>query len=471
MKLYKILVIASIAALMVFGGCKLETPGVTSSADIELSTETTDLFASYVSLGNSLTAGYQSGALTEKYQKNSYAKQIATQAGLGATFAQPLLGYPGLGTYTALGAGVMELQGFDASGNPVIAPVPYVTAGFDPMNPYFSSEIMTHPAPYSNLGIPGIVLADLDSAISAVNSYSHSGLIDPILRNANPAFGNSNPIKQALMLQPTFVSVWIGNNDVLGYATSGGTSPAAPTDPTIFELLYTNMLNKVTSGGTGAKAIVANIPDVTSIPFFTTVPYAVDPGTGTAVALVIQATDGVRQATAEDLILLTGKSLIGDVSGTYGPAGVPVGFDASAPMPTSVVLDKDEIVIAKAAVAAFNTSIANVAAMFGVPVVDMNAFMNDLAKGISVSGVDVDASFLTGGVFSLDGVHPNNLGYAIIANKFIEVINANFDTNLAPVNISDFVKTMNNTGLAKKDPAQAENFLAIPEIFGGKVNL
>lgn len=471
MKLYKIFVIASIAALMIFSGCKLETPDITSSADVQLSDETESLFASYVSLGNSLTAGYQSGALTEKHQQYSYVKHIATQAGKGATFVQPLMGYPGLGAYTAQGAGVMELQGFDASGNPVIVPAPYSTAGFDPMNPYYSAEIMTHPAPYSNLGIPGIVLADLDSAISATNSYSQSGLIDPILRNINPAFGNSNPIKQALMLQPTFVSVWIGNNDVLGYATSGGTSPAEPTNAAVFELLYTNMLNKVTSGGTGAKAVVANIADVTTIPFFTTVPYAVDPGAGTPIALVIQATDGIRQATADDLILLTGKSLIGDVSGTYGPVGVPVGFDASAPMPTSVVLDKDEIVIAQNAVSAFNTSIATVAAQFGVPVVDMNGFMKDLVEGIVVSGVELDAAFLTGGFASLDGVHPNNLGYAVIANEFIQVINATYNTNLSPVDITEFLKTPQNGSLAKRNLSQAENFLAIPEIFGGKVNL
>lgn len=469
MKLNKILVIAVVAALMIFSGCKLEEPSITSSADVQLSTETTDLFARYVSLGNSLTAGYQSGALTAQHQEFSFVKQIANQAGVGETFAQPLLGYPGLGTYTAQGAGLMELQGFDASGNPIIVPSSYAAAGFDPSNPYLSADIMTHPAPYNNLGIPGIVLADLDSAVSAVNSYSHSGLIDPILRNANPAFGNSNPIKQALMLQPTFVSVWIGNNDVLGYATSGGTSPAAPTDAAVFELLYTNMLNKVTSGGAGAKAVVANIPDVTSIPFFTTVPYAVDPGTGTAVALVIQATDGIRQATADDLILLTGKSLIGDVSGTYGPAGVPVGFDASAPMPTSVVLDKDEIVVAKNAVSAFNSSIATVAAQFGVPVVDMNSFLAEISAGTSVSGVDVDGAFLTGGVFSLDGVHPNSFGYALAANQFIDVINANFDTNIPPVNITDFISSPITKRVAQGNQDQTDIFRSIPEIFGGKV--
>jgi len=469
MKLIKSLIAVSIMALLVLSGCTLEEPAVKSSADVQVNDATTQLFARYVALGNSLTAGYQSGALTEKFQKHSFVKDIATQAGVGSDFVQPLIAYPGLGTYTALGAGVMELQGFDASGSPVINPVPYATAGFNPAMPYTSADIMNYAAPYSNLGIPGIVLGDLDSAVTAANSYSHSGLVDPILRN--PAFGNTNPIQQALMLQPTFVSVWIGNNDVLGYATSGGTSPAAPTDATIFQLLYTNMLNKVTSGGQGAKAVVANIPDVTSIPFFTTVPYAVDPGTGTPVALVIQATDGIRQATAEDLILLTGKSLIGDVSGTYGPAGVPVGFDASAPLPTSVVLDKDEIVIAKQAVSDFNAAIDAVAAQFDVPVVDMNGFMKELAAGYVVAGLDFDASFITGGVFGLDGVHPNNVGYALVANQFIDVINTKYSTNIPPVDVMKLLQTQQAAQVSKTLASRPNVFEKIPEIFGGKINL
>lgn len=461
MKLTKIFVIASIAALMVFSSCKLEEPSITSSADVDLSAETSALFASYVSLGNSLTAGYQSGALTERHQKNSYVKMIATQAGVGEAFMQPLMGYPGIGTYTAQGAGIMELQGFDATGNPIINPVPYaMVPSFNPANPYLTADVMNYPAPYSNLGIPGIVLADLSMAISSANSPSHSGLIDPILRNPN--LGNTTPIQQALLRMPTMITCWIGNNDVLGYATSGGTSPAAPTDVPTFTALYGGMVTSLTANG--ADLVVANIPYVTSIPFFTTVPFAVDPGTGTAIALVIQATDGIRQATAADMVLLTAKSIIGDASGTYGPAGVPVGFDASAPLPTPFVLDAAEVAIANAAVDNFNGVIANA----GVPVVDANALMASLADGHVVSGIEADASFLTGGAFSLDGVHPNDFGSAVLANEFINTINENFDTNIPPVNVTDFIKP----AMAKVGKSAAMDnslYLAIPEIFGGKI--
>ncbi len=507
MKLIKSLIAISIMALLVLSGCTLEEPAVKSSADVQLNDATTQLFARYVSLGNSLTAGYQSGALTEKFQKQSFVKQIANQAGVGENFVQPLIAYPGLGSYTSVGAGIMELQGFDATGNPVINPVPYAATSFNPAMPYTSTDIMNYAAPYNNLGIPGIVLADLDSAITATDSYSHSGLVDPILRN--PAFGNTNPIQQALMLQPTFVSVWIGNNDVLGYATSGGTNPTAPTDATVFQMLYTNMLNKVTSSGQGAKAVVANIPDVTSVPFFTTIgpkiaasllansipyPVAYEKSTDNL------ATGGATgQATTDDLlagnVLITlvaspYAGLIGQPTGAWyryvaGKAGIPVsallatmpavdttqafGLHPQNPIPNALVLDPDEIAIAQQATSDFNTAIAAVAGQFDAPVVDINAFMKDLADGYKVSGLDFDASYLTGGTFSLDGVHPNNIGYALIANQFIDAINGKYNTNIPHVDVMKYMKELQTANMGKRAVNKTNAFARIPELFGGEI--
>lgn len=469
MKAIKITFIFLVAALMIFNGCTLEEPSVKKSTPAPLTSGTAD-FTRYVSLGNSLTAGYQSGALTEKFQKNSYVKLLAGQLGKGNEFVQPLIGYPGLGSYTALGAGVLVLAGFDASGNPTIGPVPYASVPtFNPADPYVSADIKNYNKPYSNLGIPGIVLADLDSAISKTNSYSHSALIDPILRN--PAFGNTNPIKQALMLQPTFITCWIGNNDVLGYATSGGTSPAAPTPAATFQFLYNNLLTKLTASG--AKVIVANIPDVTSIPYFTTVPYQVSVQ-GAMVALVIQTAGGVRQATANDLILLTAKSVIGDVTGKYGPAGVPVGLDATAPLPTSLVLDEAEKAVALQAVTDFNNAIQAVAAAKSVPVVDIHAMLIDAsdADGLPYPGYELSSKFISGGIFSLDGVHPSNIGHALVANEWINTINNAFGSTIPLLDIMQYMEddapfklSADNVNI---DP---QVFKEVATIFGGSIEL
>src|SRR5690606_23309662 len=74
------------------------------------------------------------------------------------------------------------------------------------------------------------------------------------------------------------------NNDVLGYATSGGVGVDQTgnmnladyasndiTDPMVFANVYNTIVTQLSSNN--AKGVVANIPDITAVPFFTTVPY------------------------------------------------------------------------------------------------------------------------------------------------------------------------------------------------------
>ncbi|HQT92691.1 MAG TPA: hypothetical protein PL001_11770, partial [Candidatus Kryptobacter bacterium] len=100
------------------------------------------------------------------------------------------------------------------------------------------ADAATLARPYNNLGIPGAVLYDMidTTNFNAKSAARQNPFFSLILRSA--AFGNS-PVAQALALHPTFVTVWIGANDVLGYATSGGTvgtlgPGSGPTDPATF---------------------------------------------------------------------------------------------------------------------------------------------------------------------------------------------------------------------------------------------
>jgi lysophospholipase L1-like esterase len=389
-----------------------------------------------VALGNSLTAGYQSGALTAVHQQYSFPNQIAKQAGVEASFVQPLLGYPGIGTYSSDAtnpAGILELVSLvDSEGdvNPSIMPAPFADyPDFNPLTPYASTDIMNHAAPYNNLGVPGAVTYDLLNATSAATSASGTNsFFDIILRNANPAFGNTTPLQQAGALTPTFVTCWIGNNDVLGYATSGGVSPSAPTDVSIFTALNTQLFDGLAA--LGADVVVANIPDVTTIPFFTTIAYKIDPGIGVEVPLYIQTASGVRQATANDHILLTAQSVL----------ATGAGFAEANPLGSQYVLDSDEAAIAQAAVENFNSTIASLAAARSIPVVDVNGFLADVAaNGYYVAGLEFTTEMVTGGLFSYDGVHPSDLGYAIVANQFIETINNEFNASIPFVNVVDMM--------------------------------
>ena len=61
------------------------------------------------------------------------------------------------------------------------------------------------------------------------------------------------------------------------------------------------------------------------------------------------------------------------------------------------------------------------------------------ARGYVANGQRLTTDFL-GGLFSLDGIHPTNTGYAIVANEFIRVFNTQFDADIPPVSVAQIAK-------------------------------
>ena len=223
-------------------------------------------FSKYVALGNSLSAGYTDGALYVQGQQNSWTKILSDQMKLagGGEFKIPYMndqiGGMLFGTTQILenrlyfnGTGPVRLPGVPTT------QVTSVLAG-----------------PFNNMGVPGAKSFHL-----LAPNYGNPGGI--LAGTANPYFVRfaSSPsttvLADAMAQSPTFFSLWIGNNDVLGYATSGGdgTNPITPPSgaPGVgFDGTYGALVTTLTSNG--AKGVVANIPYVSSIPFFTTVPVA-----------------------------------------------------------------------------------------------------------------------------------------------------------------------------------------------------
>jgi hypothetical protein len=72
-------------------------------------------------------------------------------------------------------------------------------------------------------------------------------------------------------------------------------------------------------------------------------------------------------------------------------------------------------------------------------VLDIRTLLNEVATtGRNVGGITLTSSFLNGGIFSYDGVHPNDIGYAVVANEFINVINAH-GGSLPPVDLGPVI--------------------------------
>ena len=406
--------------------CEIDYPVVNAPDTIDSGRAN---FEKVVAIGNSLTAGIQDGYWLGENAANSFPALIVQQMGKtvgtdnSSDFVYPHIPAPGLGTK-------LSLLGFDANGTPLLNRESVFAL---PINSAYD-------APYDNLGVPGALAIDVITATDQSTSASNNLLFNVVLRNgASPNFGGTQ-LEQAISLNPTFVMLWIGNNDILGAALSGNTTPGLPTSPTNIQQIFGAIFNGLKSALPEVKGAVANIPDILSIPYITTVPSFVEvPGVGT-VPLVIQKGDGsVGQATANDYILLPASSVIGDTSGTYGPQGVPVGLAPQAPLPNQLVLDAAEVAQLRDAIDSYNAIIADFAEQYDFALVDANQAMRDLAShGLEFGGVEFTAEFITGGVFSLDGVHPNTIGYSIIANLFIEAINAKYGSNIPEVNIREY---------------------------------
>jgi lysophospholipase L1-like esterase len=481
------------------------TTVIDSSDGLPLTAGSAD-FSKYVALGNSLTAGFSDGALFIKGQEGSYTNILSQQFALvgGGAFKIP---------YTNDNIGGLLFGGLQ---NPAfgtrlyfngVGPVP---VSGTPTTEVFNPAIATA-GPYNNCGVPGAKSFHLLSPTYGSAAGLANGTANPYYVRFAPN-ETTSVLAYAMSQTPTFFSLWIGNNDVLGYATTGGdgTNPITPPSgvPGVgFDGTYAALVTTLTSAG--AKGVVANIPYVTSIPFFKTVPYnplsakvlgsgdaAV--GVGTINALNAQlygplkaaltffgAGDRInllsttvsnpllikdesltnlsaqltaaftptlgaqtaafygsvfgqaRHATAADLILLTTQTAIG-----AAPSGIPAPlnkFGITYPLQDKHVLIPTEIAELKTATDAYNVTIKSLADAKGLAFVDANAIMKKIDEGgIVANNYTMTSTFVTGGTFSLDGVHPSPRGYAFIANKFVEAINEKYGSNMKGVDLGNY---------------------------------
>ncbi|KXK42155.1 MAG: hypothetical protein IT215_09085 [Chitinophagaceae bacterium] len=401
-------------------------------------------FSRYVAVGNSLTSGYADGALYKEGQINSFPKMLSEQFELvgGGLFKIPY----------------MESGGGNDGSNSPRRVLGYATScmGETSLSPVFTTEKYTPlnnvkaAGPYNLVGVPGARAIDANLGL-----YS---LLNPFLNRFCSTPGISSIISEATRINPTFFTFWLGNNDVLGYAMGGAVPPqnifsASLSDENLFRSSIQTSLESLTKNG--AKGAIANIPNVTSIPYFTTIPWngvkltqgkadtlnalynqlgitniTWTEGNNGFVIVDSAAPNFIRKATANDLIILSTPS----DSLKCGQWGV----HPLKPLKDAYVLDENEVNEIVNHTAKLNAIISEYANTFDLALVDMNTFMKSLKSGMVYNGVSYSAVFVTGGGFSLDGVHPNPRGYAMIANEFIKSINQKYGAQIPMVNANKY---------------------------------
>lgn len=385
-------------------------------------------FTRYIALGNSLTAGTSDGGLSLEMQKNSYPEMIAAQMKTvgGGSFSSPF--FPAA---QFNGSGFIKLTAV-TNGVPTLVSE---TSNLAVRGQLEGRTLYTKfDAEVNNFGIPGIKLAHAFLA-----GYGRlNGYFERLLPDA--AVNTSTYLAYATAKPWTFFSLWLGNNDILGYAIAGATADA-PTPKTTFSDTYNAVVTKLVS--TGAKGVVATIPDVTTTAYFRTVTLktilaAVNAtSTGASVKeIFIQPGSGpVRAATTEDLFTLPlgQANLIGRSS-----SGIPYGFHPGNPVESRYVLDKAEVAEVADYIQSYNVTIKTIAAANNLALMDAHALLNGFVVGKTVGGRFVSAAYLQGNLFSLDGVHLTALGYAIAANGFIEAINTKYGSGIPQVDVHKY---------------------------------
>lgn len=498
-------------------------------------------FSNFIAIGNSITAGYADNALYISGQEASYPNILANQfakAGGGA-FDQPLM---------ADNYGGLLLNGTQIADTRLV--LPFNSEGLPAMPTNLDAEPTTEvtntlSGPFNNMGIPGVKSFHLFAE-------GYGNVAGVATGQANPYFArfasspNATILGDAVAQNPTFFSLWIGKNDILSFATSGGVgvaqtgnldatsySPNDITDPQLFAGVYLQVVDALIAAG-AEEGVVNAVPDVTVAPFFTRVPYAplspADPDFGPMIPLLNEAFVGkfdengnkiesglndailairgidesegdtpysiefdaagasslvikdealtdisaqlkqvlmqkypeaiaeqyaqqygqARQATSEDRILLTSASAIGEVDMAAVQAWMQAGLPQDQagqlavkgitfPMEDKLVLTEDEVGLINTARTQFNTAIQGIAQQKGLAYVDVNQIIQELAtSGIPFDGGVVTAEFAAGGAFSLDGIHLTPRGSAILANKMIEAINAQYNATVPKVNVGNY---------------------------------
>ncbi|MFN8586773.1 MAG: SGNH/GDSL hydrolase family protein [Candidatus Eisenbacteria bacterium] len=421
LRLTPVLLLAAFVA-----GCQGPCEKIGSITGPALTSGTAD-FTTYVAAGTSISAGYQSGGIVDRHQTNSFPAIFARQVGKTVLqngqgdFTFPSMGHDGFPQ-------LLAIQSF----SPLIISNSGRTLGYPAAN-YMQATS------YQNMGVPGAIAFDF------ADTTRYHATADPNMFSVVARY-RGTVAAQVLGQAPTFISYEFGANEVLGNATTGGFTPIFPSAN--YAALLTGHMNAIHGTLPNAKLAIFTVPDVASIPFCTTFkPYTVMLSTGAVTPLLVKPTSGStpENLSPNDLVLLTAKDSL--AIGTGFPVGAYNYLNPAAPgngrgLARTQVLDATEQTAIRNETAKMNLAVDSVAARPWVTKVDLATLLSDIAtNGYSVGAVHLTTAFVTGGLFSLDGVHPNDTGHAIIANAMVDAVNAKFGAAVPHANVNDYMTT------------------------------
>lgn len=390
--------------------------------------------SNYVAIGGSMTAGYADGALYDEGQRNSYANLLAQQLKHigGWEFKIP---YAQSSTGIGIDSLARSILGNRTDCQSVVSlgPVKIATQGDLTI---LSNNVYNSQGPFSNFGVPDAKVVDID-----VNGYSN-----PFYQRMASS-STSSILYDAISRNPTFFSLNLGLHDVLKYALKGGASdnitPVSGPIGVGFEASINNVIEKLTANG--AKGVIANIPSIKSMAYFNTIAWnalKLDTASAnnlnnfyTALNASFSFVEGYNGFVIEDTTVpFIFRRLA--VEGELILLNVPLDkikcnkWGSLNPIPHKYVLDLNEVEAIENAINDYNTVLKNIAETKGLAYVDVHSLFNKVKTGFIYNGVTVNASFVSGGFYSLDGLNLTPRGNAFLANEFIKSINNKYQSTI-----------------------------------------
>jgi lysophospholipase L1-like esterase len=379
------------------------------------------LFERYVSMGNSITAGFQSGGILDSTQQQSYA--VLLSKAMRSPFFVPSLRRPGCPPpYT----NVFTQTRLTPPGFPV-------STGAS----CYLRAIPAVPPPYiSNTAVPGAEVIDIYNNFDATS-------------NANTltqfVLGGLTQVGMMKKADPTFVSLWIGNNDVLGAATSSTNAGDSTliTPVATFQTNYGAVLDSIEDAGPDGGVLIG-VANVTAIPFFSQgatywaiknglVPGSSFPALFTVSNNCAPISTAIPGARGDSVLVPFpyGAALLGAAQ-----AGAPANLDCADTVARVVV--PAELRKLVTTVAAYNTYISGQATARGWAYLDPNPTLDSLrtvataVRPFPAIGAACSTNPF-GTAFSCDAVHPSAATHRLIAQKLRLAINSAYSTAIPPI--------------------------------------
>ncbi|HPI89328.1 MAG TPA: SGNH/GDSL hydrolase family protein [Spirochaetota bacterium] len=365
--------------------------------------EQKEFLKTYVSLGDSLTHGCQGINVEENRQYYSYPAQLARA--MNTEFNQPLVEFPGIGMPNPEDS---FKNGWYDTWSITISKL------IKTMLYWYRVERYDDQATLNNFGISGATLDDIISydGTKKISDITDSllinlvGLMNPFICSVvglNPAKVKS-ALEQALDRDPSFVSVWIGNNDTIFATIMGDDGSLLMTEVDKWKANWDILVAKIKAKKSVKGVLLINLPDNTQIPY-------------------LQPLDNGYTEITE---------------GADIPEGSKVPVFSTRVSCAADVITPEQIATVQDRIIAINEIINETAEKEGWALVDAYTMIRtELHSGVYLtkadgtkSNIKVNGDYATGGFMSLDGIHPCSTGYAIIANRCAKAINETYGTSI-----------------------------------------